>query len=429
MTDDNDSGSVELTRRRALAGLATIGAASATAGAGTMALFSDSETSSGNTVQAGTLDLTGGIASQSFSIGSSGTGVKPGDQGTVRFGLENSGSINGSLDVGIRNVSVTQAESSEAADEGVTTGEFEITAGTTGGQTNFGPGPGDLITLDEAGLGSPQVTNATPDNGGGDPEVTVDTAADLNAASSGSAEVVLDIDNDGFGEIRVGVEPGKAGNSSHDSDGFYYKRATQSNGFFVGKQSGLPSEVASASYDGDVLTVTLDGSDSDVSTSAIAIGGQCIYPDDVTGPDFNGNQLYTPIVPTKAEGDTFGQAAFNSDSGELMTIDGTRRRFDDVLLLSFTVDPDFATDGDIRDGDETLVSDGYTLGSHEQARLAEGRPSRIGGRQYETDAALASGATKSLVVEWQVPYDAGNAIQGERVSLDIVAELNQEDGQ
>lgn len=57
MSDDNSNSTFELNRRRALAGLGTIGVASAGAGAGTMALFSDTEESSGNTVQAGTLDL------------------------------------------------------------------------------------------------------------------------------------------------------------------------------------------------------------------------------------------------------------------------------------------------------------------------------------------------------------------------------------
>ncbi|MHB9288138.1 TasA family protein [Halobacteriales archaeon Cl-PHB] len=50
---------IKLTRRRAIGGLITIGGAAAAAGAGTFALFSDTETSSGNTITAGTLNLTG----------------------------------------------------------------------------------------------------------------------------------------------------------------------------------------------------------------------------------------------------------------------------------------------------------------------------------------------------------------------------------
>lgn len=99
MSDDY----VNLTRRKVLGGLAGIGAAGAAAGAGTMALFSDTENSSGNTVSAGTLDLTlsqdtSGATSMSFSD------VKPGDQGYVVIKLTNGGSIDGSVDVNVGSV-------------------------------------------------------------------------------------------------------------------------------------------------------------------------------------------------------------------------------------------------------------------------------------------------------------------------------------
>lgn len=59
MTDES---SVELSRRKVLGGLAGIGVASAGAGAGTWAYFSDEESSENNEIQAGTieLDLTNG---------------------------------------------------------------------------------------------------------------------------------------------------------------------------------------------------------------------------------------------------------------------------------------------------------------------------------------------------------------------------------
>ncbi|WP_336000349.1 vWA domain-containing protein [Halorientalis halophila] len=53
MTDDN----IQLSRRRVLAGLGTAGLASAGAGLGTSALFSDTESFENNTLTAGTLDL------------------------------------------------------------------------------------------------------------------------------------------------------------------------------------------------------------------------------------------------------------------------------------------------------------------------------------------------------------------------------------
>jgi predicted ribosomally synthesized peptide with SipW-like signal peptide len=56
MPDENDSG-IELTRRRALAGLGTVGLASAGAGLGTTALFSDTESFEDNSLTAGALNL------------------------------------------------------------------------------------------------------------------------------------------------------------------------------------------------------------------------------------------------------------------------------------------------------------------------------------------------------------------------------------
>jgi Ca-activated chloride channel family protein len=55
MTDDNQL--YELSRRKVLAGLGTVGAASAAAGLGTSALFSDTESFENNTLTAGSLDL------------------------------------------------------------------------------------------------------------------------------------------------------------------------------------------------------------------------------------------------------------------------------------------------------------------------------------------------------------------------------------
>mgnify|MGYP006284407053 CR=1 FL=1 len=53
----DDDGTFELSRRKALAGLGTIGVASAGAGLGTSAFFSDTETFSGNSLTAGELDM------------------------------------------------------------------------------------------------------------------------------------------------------------------------------------------------------------------------------------------------------------------------------------------------------------------------------------------------------------------------------------
>jgi len=98
MSDDSSS-PFELTRRRALGGIAMIGSASSAAGAGTMALFSDEETSGNNTTQAGTLDLSvnGDGSNAVFDV----SNVVPGDSGTSSTTLRNDGSLPGYLTFGI----------------------------------------------------------------------------------------------------------------------------------------------------------------------------------------------------------------------------------------------------------------------------------------------------------------------------------------
>lgn len=66
-----------LTRRRALAGVAGIGLASAGAGAGTLAYFSDSEQSTGNAIEAGTMELS---VSNGYTYEYSFRDVAPGDE-------------------------------------------------------------------------------------------------------------------------------------------------------------------------------------------------------------------------------------------------------------------------------------------------------------------------------------------------------------
>jgi len=101
MTDSNEDGfTLELTRRRALGALLTIGAGSAAAGAGTFALFSDTEESSNNTIQAGTLDLTTGESSSlSFDM----TNLAPGTSvvSSESVTLVSDGSLDGSLDIDV----------------------------------------------------------------------------------------------------------------------------------------------------------------------------------------------------------------------------------------------------------------------------------------------------------------------------------------
>jgi predicted ribosomally synthesized peptide with SipW-like signal peptide len=90
-------GSITVTRRRLLGSIVTIGAASAAAGAGTFAAFSDTELSGGNAVRAGTLNLDfGGGASFTFS-----TSLYPTQTVSDSVTLVSNGSVQGSLDVDV----------------------------------------------------------------------------------------------------------------------------------------------------------------------------------------------------------------------------------------------------------------------------------------------------------------------------------------
>lgn len=100
------------------------------AGAGTFAYFSDTETSTGNTFTAGTLDLTvngqNGQNVQLFNV----SNLVPGNQPTGRYRINNIGSINGYLD--IESISIVNNENGCIEPE------------TQAGDTTCGPDQGEL---------------------------------------------------------------------------------------------------------------------------------------------------------------------------------------------------------------------------------------------------------------------------------------------
>ncbi len=158
MTDDNNPKLYDLSRRRALAGLGAIGIASASAGVGTSAYFSDEESFDDNSITAGEFDLyvdyttsvdqdeveTGGTPED----GSPNTGtiqggvsgqyqiadVKPGDSGELGFDpkiVDNSGWVFvGSVD-GVTDYENGQTEPEEDVDG---TGGGNLDSGTNDGQ-------------------------------------------------------------------------------------------------------------------------------------------------------------------------------------------------------------------------------------------------------------------------------------------------------
>ena len=118
-----DTPTTKLTRRRLLGGLTAAGAASAVGGAGTMALLSDTERSTDNTIQAGTVDLVlDGTESATTTFQAS--KLAPGEAGTATASVENAGSLPGVLAVTVDDVTtsggatVDSEDQSESQDDG-----------------------------------------------------------------------------------------------------------------------------------------------------------------------------------------------------------------------------------------------------------------------------------------------------------------------
>ncbi len=155
----------KLTRRRALGGLLTIGAGSAAAGVGTFALFNDTESSTENTLQAGTLSLADGASSASFSA----TGLAPGDEtDTFEVDLENDGTLDGSLDI---DLALTENDSdATAGDDGDADASVADLAGVLD-VTTFEVGSLDVLA-DRFG-GSATLADVVANNAGEDDDSNV----------------------------------------------------------------------------------------------------------------------------------------------------------------------------------------------------------------------------------------------------------------
>ncbi|UIO99192.1 CalY family protein [Halobaculum sp. CBA1158] len=185
MSDDNSGSTIELNRRRVLGALGTVGVASAGAGAGTFALFSDTETSGGNSVQAGTLNLTT-TSTQSFNA--SATDLAPGGStNPIQIDLSNAGTVSGDhVEV---SVDYSQNDGSEPSDgslsANVTAEEFA--------ERLF------VSTLDYAGDG-----------------IGLGPSAFQTFTSEPEGAAVIDIGGDGVSDVQLSRVPDPAGGSRED---------------------------------------------------------------------------------------------------------------------------------------------------------------------------------------------------------------------
>lgn len=399
MSDDDSGTTFELTRRRVLGGALTVGAASAATGAGTFALFSDSETSNNNSVQAGTLDLTGGnSAVGSVSFGD----VSPGSSGTKYIRLRNDGSVPGSLNFTVQNVRVGNSGSN-----GANPNEFDTRVGTG---RNDNP-----VTVAEGTPASGPIESSVSNSGG---TFTFEATAPFEV---NRYNLVFDVTGDGY--VDFNVLAGDVGEDvDQNGDSLLYKTLDSESGLAISKSDTQPEVIDDVSID------TTDGTVSvDISSDAVADGdgagvGGFVKPADQgpRDPDGDGEKLYKgnlafDVVPG---GSIYGPS-FNGWGGGLVPIDtSATRTLADVVDVRLAVTDDRSSDG-------TLVSDSPADVSNSiPTAAALGKPSRIA-REYTMGAPLGSNTTRFLAVEYDLPFAAGNAVQGDKLQFDIEAELVQ----
>jgi len=382
MSDDNSGSTIELNRRRVLGALGTIGVASAGAGAGTFALFSDTESSTGNSISAGTLDLT---TSNQTSIEVNVTDVQPGYFTSGTTTLNNAGSLDGSLDIYLDNVSEDADGGTDDTDpdDGGSELRFESTYAKeygTGGRLPRNP---SYIDVSGSNPGSP-VAMEVVDNGGS-PSLILE-------APDESLSFIVDADGDGEIDYHLTYSP---------SDGWGYK--TISNGTYSGNTLG---QLSSVTYDDDDLS---DGSVQvtfDNESFPIAVGG---------GSFQSGVGGGVPFVPGfDFSYDSNGDPVANAD--RCVTVDPTSsdsRHLADLLRVSAFFDDD-------QDGSFATVGD--------PGKVFLGKLSNVAG-DGDLNEPFASSQTSDVVLTYDLPINAGNVVQGDEVSFDVVFELNQEDSQ
>lgn len=126
-------------KRKFLAAIIGVLFIAALVGAGTFAYFNDTESSTGNSFTAGTLDLAVGGENPNSTPDFTLADLKPGDSGSITYTLNNVGSIDGYLD--IAGVEVVNDGGVATEPEGNTTGDLganiTITASFAGSTSPF----------------------------------------------------------------------------------------------------------------------------------------------------------------------------------------------------------------------------------------------------------------------------------------------------
>ncbi|RLM59618.1 hypothetical protein DVK02_02450 [Halobellus sp. Atlit-31R] len=387
MSEKDESGSIRLTRRRAIAGLVTIGAAGAATGAGTTALMSDSASSQNNTIQSGEMDLSlGSNVSATVNV----SDLMPGEGGKETFAITNTGDADGVVDLEVTNVR-NSPSSPGAPSPNVRTFESQVA-----GYFDYNTHDNEVL-LSDFGV---DTARTEVDLSGSGVTVTIDLPTPLGTASSGdNFALAFDADNDGTADFQV---TGSAGASELQYKEFDGSWGTSTN---VSGTSGVTqSNPEPGKY------VVGIGSGKLSSSTPFGFGGQVIYQglDAVNGQGpsdgINDRVLLTP-------GFSFGPG-FNGNASRYTTIDPTNERtLDDVL--DFEIRLDSNVDAPELDNDD----DGDLF--------VQGKPTRIEGITGGPHS-LDQDETKQVEFIYRLPKNAGNVVANETVRADLALTLTQD---
>lgn len=440
---------VDFTRRRILGGLAAVGTASAVTGAGTFALFDDTETSNGNEIQAGSLDLTLDGSNEPVTLIDV-SDAKPSQQGSGETTLRNAGSVDGYVDFAID--SITSSEHGR--------NEVELPVDPTG--NSRGTFSLDFTDSDDAASATSSSAGWVTDR--------YEPAVWQTATFDGRSRLHIQVDETG---------PSADEDTSKEYQGKKYVPDTTRSQWNAGNGARLkyrfyvdPSwESDSESHDTGVWIVGgEDGESGDVNdtrtdysilhyqdSSASASGSARFRYFDGAGPNTGWHDVGLPSgFDPQSEGWVDVEYVFDASdgehrwyvNGELFYTDSSVGTGTDVIYRPIVQAVNFGATQDYYYDDLRLVNPGngelfehlevqayFDTGSTKTYVIGDDSTSIplsdaiSSGDSYETDYLLNSQSEADFVVDWQIPTQVGNEIQGDGVSVDFTFQLAQEPSQ
>ena len=446
MTDNNPT--IGLSRRKLLGGLGAIGVASAGAGLGTTAYFSDQESFEGNTITAGELDLS--VTWQQLYQGAP-QSTRPGDYGTAMRPFVNAypdhdGNGLQSFEREDEDDNLEFHQYAElTGDEDDDEREAEATAGR-----NLEFACDEIATFDDVDFGT------RPD---GEPQKSLIELDDVKPGDCGEITFGLKLcDNPGYIWLHGGLTSESDGGHSESggpelADEIVAK-AWYDDGDNVYQEgepiivSGTLRDVLTQLNDGQLLAFEPEGGSNGSTTDSPTVSGRVTVDTDeideriITSDDhrFGGNRNYDcddyeERLERFAEGDLNGAELFKDDF-----------EVGDSAFGCATITVDDRTD----DGTVTLSSDGPVIivsvkgGNQGENVYVFDEPVVLDGATFSTpsgqdisnidvcclvdgetpppengDICFQPSTTRFIGFEWCLPTTVGNEVQGDSLSFDL----------